>query len=480
MDTLLCHPDIDCHLLYYLDLISIGNLASISKSEYNLISNLDFIKEIAIIKKNKITEWNIIYYATINGYLSILKWSDNIISNLFFNENDTDETIHDKLKKLNTNQKITETIPNHSQIIRHYTNILQWVFYCGSNFEHVNIDIALASKTGNLTILKLLFKFNYRPKLESYRICDIINAVAQTGDIFILDWLSYSNYKIIYTGVAIDDAAENGNLDVIKWFDKSKYEFNYKYAIDNAAKNGYLDIIKWFDNSRHQFKYTGHTTNNAVLYGHYDIILWFLESKHDFKCLVDAIDSAWKMGRIDMLKLLKSKDKILYDDRMIRYAAENGHLHVLKWFYKSLINDNVGQKTDLTFVSGFHELSVVSVFHKQAVYNAASGAINNGYMHVVEWLKAICDIEISELLTRQYILQWLYLASGSKGIDMVALQTMFPSAEIINCNMRITIKIPIFEYSKNNIIQYDDILEMNITQILFCIKNGEYIYFSLR
>ena len=456
MHTLFIIPDIDCHLLYYLDVRSIMNLASISKAEFKLISNLDFIKEIAIIKKKKITECNIIYYAETYGFLSILKWCNNIIVNLFFNANDTDETIYDKLICLDNSDK-KNTIINHNKI-------LQWFIDSGSNFEHSNIDIVLALKNNNIKILELLFKFNFRlgKSPTKLRIRAIVNAVAKSGHIFVLDWLRNAGYEILCTEFFITTISEYGNVNILEWLDNFAYTFECsKLAINKAAKNGHIAILDWFayNDKKYGFIYTDDAINEAVYNGHIKILEWFDKSEYDFKYSEKAMLWASVMGRIDVLDWFeKSKYGIIFDEGCITYAVTHGHLHVIIWFRK------------FGYELKFNTLII-------------SKAISNAHMHIVSWIKdtgyEYNEIEISEIMTRRYIYQWLHLNNGAEEINIVELKNIFPTIEIIN-RSKMTLKIHMSEYQKLNIIQYTDIKKMDFIKQLFWIKNGTYMYFSLR
>ncbi|EGZ14862.1 hypothetical protein PHYSODRAFT_508682, partial [Phytophthora sojae] len=51
------------------------------------------------------------------------------------------------------------------------------------------------------------------------------------------------------TNKAIDGAASNGHLDVVKWFGGTDVAYNSSHAIDGAATGGHLHVGQWLNDN---------------------------------------------------------------------------------------------------------------------------------------------------------------------------------------------------------------------------------------
>ena len=64
-----------------------------------------------------------------------------------------------------------------------------------------------------------------------------------------LTHISRPYIKLNYT-YAMDRAAKNGHLEVIKWLHHNCTECCTESAMNNAAENGHLNIMKWLHENR--------------------------------------------------------------------------------------------------------------------------------------------------------------------------------------------------------------------------------------
>jgi len=100
------------------------------------------------------------------------------------------------------------------------------------------------------------------------------NLAARRGAMFVLcEWgMELSGYS----DDALDLAARNGHLDVIKWLHANRTEGGTGWAMDLAALNGHLDVIKWLHAHRTE-GCTKSAINWAAINGHLDVIKWLEE-----------------------------------------------------------------------------------------------------------------------------------------------------------------------------------------------------------
>src|SRR5437016_230119 len=83
-------------------------------------------------------------------------------------------------------------------------------------------------------------------------------------------WLSLIKERYLFlsfTKYAMDFAASNGHLEVIKWLHQNRKEGCNDDAMDNAASNGHLDVVKWLHENRTE-GCTTHAMDNAAENGH--------------------------------------------------------------------------------------------------------------------------------------------------------------------------------------------------------------------
>ena len=68
-------PDIDIYLLSYLDIVTIGNLISVSR-DYSIVENTDFYRELRLLKQyhEDILVGDIVDYACKYNFLTLIKW----------------------------------------------------------------------------------------------------------------------------------------------------------------------------------------------------------------------------------------------------------------------------------------------------------------------------------------------------------------------------------------------------------------------
>ena len=81
-----------------------------------------------------------------------------------------------------------------------------------------------------------------------------------------------------------------------------------RFAVDNAAWNGHLDIVKWLHLNRSE-GCTSYAMYWAVINGHISIVKYLYESGlvTDQQELRSAIESARRNGLYEIVEYLKSK-----------------------------------------------------------------------------------------------------------------------------------------------------------------------------
>lgn len=115
--------ELDIELLYYLDIESVINVCCISKFEYNIISDLDFYKQLLSLKTKSID--NIIYAAAQHNYVSLIEWISKSINKFHYSSN------------------IIDNACKHGNI-----DVLEWFAKSNYKFEYTEHAIIQAAANG--------------------------------------------------------------------------------------------------------------------------------------------------------------------------------------------------------------------------------------------------------------------------------------------------------------------------------------------
>ncbi len=136
-----------------------------------------------------------------------------------------------------------------------------------------------------------------------------------------LSGIVYST-NLTFTTYAMDFAAANGHLEVVKWLHNNRKEGCTTWAMDWAALNGHLDVIKWLHENRTE-GCTKYAMDMSTRNGHLEVCMWLHENRTE-GCTVYAMDWAVKNGHCDVIKWLHKnrKENIRHTYSMHRMVIE--------------------------------------------------------------------------------------------------------------------------------------------------------------
>jgi hypothetical protein len=181
------------------------------------------------------------------------------------------------------------------------------------NYEIQSFDI-LHKTNLNIFVIKnnkVLYKNN------------IIHNASGYGHVQVLEWFKKSGYEFNYT-------SRNGHNKVLEWFKKSGYEFNYaEYGINEASQYGHVQVLEWFKNSGYEFKYNEKAICDACSNNHNQVLEWFKNSGYDFKYTEKAMNNASSYGYIKVFEWFKNSG---YEFKYTEYAFRTRHIKILKFF----------------------------------------------------------------------------------------------------------------------------------------------------
>ena len=118
--------------------------------------------------------------------------------------------------------------------------------------ENLKDEIQLNYIFYDVNMYSIIFEYDpeslLKPLLTNkYSKKDLDNAII-IGDLLTVKYCD----KILsecFTTNAMNWAAENGHLEVVKWLSENRKECT-EYAMDSAAKNGHLEVVKWLSENR--------------------------------------------------------------------------------------------------------------------------------------------------------------------------------------------------------------------------------------
>ena len=129
-------------------------------------------------------------------------------------------------------------------------------------------------------------------------------------------------------------AIEGGRIDMLTWLKNNKCQYSYEFidkdkdAYELAMKHNKLTVVVWLNGNWSRADLD--TCDLAVKYERYHIINWLkLNRCPNF----NICNSAAKYGKLDVLGWAVNNNLSQVNVWTTYFAAEFGHLHVLKWLH---------------------------------------------------------------------------------------------------------------------------------------------------
>lgn len=203
--------------------------------------------------------------------------------------------------------------------------------------QHIDRDdasscaLAFAPRQHWLEVAKWLHKHNYAVCFSAY----VVERVVESGDIEMLKFLhenrprSFPSHAIYMTAIggnrvqhaqqlrpdprgtrAMDAAAQNGHLEVVRFLHGIRRESCTVLAMDRAACNGFLEIVQFLHANRAE-GCTKNALNGAARYGHFDVVRFLVEHRSE-GVLDEALHRAESQGHEEVAAYLRGKieDKV--------------------------------------------------------------------------------------------------------------------------------------------------------------------------
>ena len=198
-----------------------------------------------------------------------------------------------------------------------------------------------ACTIGDIEILDCWLAYRTRHNLTKSFPELAITEACRNGHVAVLQWLKKPGTSVEFnlTNWQADEASKYGHINILNWLIDSGLEFQYsQFAILYAVQNGQLATLKWWvQQHTHrgiQLKYPDYCIMHAAFNGHVQIFKWWLNSGLIFTFNNNFADYVSGNGHLAVLELLKDLNLLKYSKLAIDWACDNGHLHILKWWFR--------------------------------------------------------------------------------------------------------------------------------------------------
>ena len=164
-----------------------------------------------------------------------------------------------------------------------------------------------------------------------------------------------------------------------------------KMAMYFAVVLNKLNIVIWLHENGHSF--TTELMDLAATNGFFDIVKFQLENSTE-GCTTDAIDGAARNEHLEVVIFLYENGKS-YTTNSIQFAIQNNVTKFIEFFHNNRDNCFAESVNDAARF-GYVSLAKTMYFNGDKEIHAYTlvGAIQNGYLNVVEWLFDTIDIQI--------------------------------------------------------------------------------------
>jgi hypothetical protein len=259
----------------------------------------------------------------------------------------------------------------------------------------------------------------------------------------------YSKNKYDFKALPLENAAANGDLEILQWAVKCMSTFFSKVrpsksVIIAAIKNGHLPILMWA--AREGFKFNDSLFHIAVIHGHLDIIEWMhkkgLRTSLENTALLNGhlhvlewgyrngytqLDSgvlihAATLNRPDIMQWAYERGAPLLLD-LCQLAAAYGHLEALEWAHNNKLSLKGVSITGA--IKGHLKILQWAVDHGENIDEICCIAVVSGQLAVLEWARSK-NFQLEESIWYMaacsghlHILKWAKESGASMDLEVI-------------------------------------------------------------
>ncbi|ETP17365.1 hypothetical protein F441_08216 [Phytophthora nicotianae CJ01A1] len=157
-----------------------------------------------------------------------------------------------------------------------------------------------------------------------------IDTAAAQGDLAMVKKL-HEDGRWPCTSLAMDMAAANGHLDVVKFLHENRREGGTAVGMCSAAGNGHLEIVQWLHQNRSSDGCRSLVLDLAATNGHVDVLRWLVPRFPRFSCSPAFMPSVAAQGNIKTLQYLHKDMRMSLDQRTLEAAIGSGHFELVRY-----------------------------------------------------------------------------------------------------------------------------------------------------
>ena len=154
--------------------------------------------------------------------------------------------------------------------------------------------------------------------------------VARTNKLELLEWAREEKKCKKWDRCTINEAAYNGNLEMVKYCVANKCPIDTG-ACAEAARNGHLEVLKYLREEAKAPWPSWITANWAAVERHLHILEYLVERKYYQYISEKACEYAASLGHVHCLKYLHETAKAPWDYMCVQRAHENGYRECLQY-----------------------------------------------------------------------------------------------------------------------------------------------------
>ncbi|CAK4619305.1 hypothetical protein LEN26_009107 [Aphanomyces euteiches] len=206
-----------------------------------------------------------------------------------------------------------------------HLHIVQWLLEEKRAPGHTSRAMNEAAGNGHLEVVKYLHARNTNACTP-----DAMDMAAGNGHLHVVQWL-HENRTEGCTVNAFNLAAGNNHLAVVQWLVHHRREGGSAHAMDLAAKNGHLEMVQWLHHNTN-YGCTPRAVDRAVQANHVQVAMWLLQNRRE-GCSKYVVERAVHSGNLEMLQWLYSNIPNVQFEEPLVVAAERGYVDILAWLY---------------------------------------------------------------------------------------------------------------------------------------------------
>uniref|UniRef100_A0AAV1TJ69 Ankyrin repeat-containing domain n=1 Tax=Peronospora matthiolae TaxID=2874970 RepID=A0AAV1TJ69_9STRA len=157
-----------------------------------------------------------------------------------------------------------------------------------------------------------------------------LDTAAAQGDLVMVKKL-HEDGRWPCTSRAMDMAAANGHLDIVKFLHANRREGGTAVGMCSAAGNGHLEVVQWLYQHRSSDGCRSMVLDLAATNGHLEVLRWLAPRFPRFSCSPAFLSSVAAQGMIKTLQYLHREMRMPLDRRTLEAAIGSGHVELVKY-----------------------------------------------------------------------------------------------------------------------------------------------------